>query len=154
MTTALEGGEWSAAHHGRTLPPGKTRYPFYRRLGGPQGLSGLAENLVPTGTRSPTVQPVVSRYTDWATRPTYRSVTVIIIIIIIIVITILLYSCEYFITSVQIICMLNQSHRNVTSKPHIFTTIFVVVNVQITFHTKCVYMFLLVSHRISCAQLQ
>ena len=26
-----------------------------------------AENLVPTGIRSRTVQPVVSRYTDWAT---------------------------------------------------------------------------------------
>jgi len=70
MTTALDGGEWSAAHLGRTLPPGKTRYPFYRRLGGPQGRSGRAENLVPTGNRSRTVQPVVSRYTDWATRPT------------------------------------------------------------------------------------
>ena len=33
MTAALEGGEWSAARPGRTLPPGKTRYPFYRRLG-------------------------------------------------------------------------------------------------------------------------
>ena len=49
MTAALEGGEWSAARLGRTLPPGKTRYPFYRRLGGPQGRSGRAENLVPTG---------------------------------------------------------------------------------------------------------
>ena len=29
---ALEGGEWSAARLGRTLPPRKTRYPFYRRL--------------------------------------------------------------------------------------------------------------------------
>ena len=27
-------GEWSAARPGRTLPPGKTQYPFYRRLGG------------------------------------------------------------------------------------------------------------------------
>ena len=32
MTAALEGGEWSAAHPGRTLPPEKARYPFYRRL--------------------------------------------------------------------------------------------------------------------------
>ena len=70
MTAALEGGEWSAARHGRTLPPGKTRYPFYRRLGGPQGLSGRAENLVPIGIRSWTLQSVVSRYTDWATRAT------------------------------------------------------------------------------------
>ena len=49
MTAALEGGEWSAACPGRTLPPEKTRYPFYRRLGGPQERSGCAENLVPPG---------------------------------------------------------------------------------------------------------
>jgi len=37
MTTALEGGEWSQQHGpDRNLPPGKTRYPFYRRLGGPR----------------------------------------------------------------------------------------------------------------------
>jgi len=70
MTAALEGGEWSAAHPGRTLRPGKSRYPFYRRLGGPKGRFGRAENLLPTGIRSRTVQPVVSSYTDWATRPT------------------------------------------------------------------------------------
>jgi len=64
MTAALEGGEWSAARPGRTLPPGKTRYQFYRRLGGPQGRYGGAEYLVSTGIRSRTVQPVISRYTD------------------------------------------------------------------------------------------
>jgi hypothetical protein len=47
MTAALEGGDWSAARPGRTLPPGKTRYPLYRRLGGPQGRSGRAENPAP-----------------------------------------------------------------------------------------------------------
>ena len=73
MTAALEGGEWSAARPGRTSPLGKTRYPFCRRLGGTQGRSGQAENLVPTGIRSRTVQPVVSRYTDWATRPTVNT---------------------------------------------------------------------------------
>jgi len=35
MTAALEVGEWSAARPGRTLPLGKTRYPFCRRLSGP-----------------------------------------------------------------------------------------------------------------------
>ena len=68
LTTTLEGGEWSAARPGRTLTPGKTQYPFYRRLGGPQGRSGLTENLVPTGILSRTVQPVVSHYTHWATQ--------------------------------------------------------------------------------------
>jgi len=43
MTAALEGGEWSAARPGRNLPPRKTRYPFYRRLGGPQDRSGRME---------------------------------------------------------------------------------------------------------------
>ena len=55
---------WSAAHPDRTLTPGKTRYPFYRRLGGPQGRSGRAENLVPTGIRSWTVQPIVAIPTE------------------------------------------------------------------------------------------
>ena len=45
MTAALEGGEWSAARPGRTLTPGKTRYPFYRRVGGPQDRAGRPENL-------------------------------------------------------------------------------------------------------------
>jgi len=58
MTAALEGGEWSAARPGRTLPPEKTRYPFYSRLGGPQGWSGRAENLVTAGIQSRTVHPV------------------------------------------------------------------------------------------------
>ena len=70
MTAAPEGGEWSAARSGRTLPPEKTRYPFYRRLGGLQGRSGPVENLVPTRIRFRTVHLVVSRYTDGATRPT------------------------------------------------------------------------------------
>ena len=58
MTVALEEGEWSAARPGRILPPGETRYTFYRRLGGPQGRSGRAENFVPTGIRPQIVQPV------------------------------------------------------------------------------------------------
>ena len=70
MTAELEGDEWSAALPGRTLPPWKTRYPLYTRLGGPHGRSGRSENLVPTGIRSRTDQPVVSRYTVWATQPT------------------------------------------------------------------------------------
>ena len=58
MTAVLEGCEWLAARPGRTLPPGKTRYPFYRRLGGSQGRSGRGENLFPTAIRSRTVQPI------------------------------------------------------------------------------------------------
>ena len=71
MTTALEGGEGSASRPGRSLPPGKTSYPLYRRLGGPQGRSGQVRKISPqTGFDARTVQPVASRYTDYATRPT------------------------------------------------------------------------------------
>ena len=64
MTAALERGEWSAGRPGRTLPLGKTRYPFYRRLDGPQGRSGRAENLVPTGTRSTTTTTTTTTNTN------------------------------------------------------------------------------------------
>ena len=63
-------GEGSASRSGRSLPPGKTRYPLYRRLGGPQGRSGPVRKMSPLpGFHPRTVQPVASRYTDWATRP-------------------------------------------------------------------------------------
>ena len=97
MTAALEGGEWSAARPGRTSPPGKTRYPFYRRLGGPQGRSGRAEILVPTGMRSRTVQPLVSRYTDWSTRPTPSAYDPPLMINAASVYIIYYFHCSYFI---------------------------------------------------------
>ena len=70
MIAALEGGEWSAARPGRTLPQGKNRYPFYRRLSGPQGRSGRAENLVPIAIGSRAVQHIVIRCIELTTRPT------------------------------------------------------------------------------------
>ena len=73
MTAAQEVSVWSAAPSGHSLLPGKTRYPFYRRLDGLQGRSGRAENFFCTGIRSRTNRPVVSLYTYWATGPTVRS---------------------------------------------------------------------------------
>jgi len=58
LTATLEGGEWSVARPGRTLPLGKTRYPLYRRLGGPEDRYGRAENIAPTRIRSRTFQPL------------------------------------------------------------------------------------------------
>ena len=67
LTTALEGGEGSASRPGRSLPPGKTRYPLYRRLGGPLGRSGKVRKISPPPAFDPrTVYPVASRYTDYA----------------------------------------------------------------------------------------
>jgi hypothetical protein len=78
MTTALEGGEGSASRPGRSLPLGKTWYPLYRRLGGPQDQSGQVRKIsLPPGFDPWTVQPVARRYADYATRPTkYMSDTV------------------------------------------------------------------------------
>jgi hypothetical protein len=50
------------------LPPGKTRYPLYMRLGGHHGRSGrVRKNSPPQGFDPWTFQPVASHYTDWAT---------------------------------------------------------------------------------------
>jgi hypothetical protein len=49
------------------LPPRKTRYPLYRRLGGPPEPVWIgAENLAPLGFYPRTFQLVASRYTNWA----------------------------------------------------------------------------------------
>jgi hypothetical protein len=54
-------------HAPADLPPRKTRFPLYRRLGGPQGRSGrVMKNSSPPGFDPRTVHPVASRYTDWA----------------------------------------------------------------------------------------
>ena len=48
-----------------------TRYPLYRRLGGPQGRSGQVRKISPPPGFDPrTVQPVASRYTNYVTRST------------------------------------------------------------------------------------
>jgi len=54
-------------HDPPALPPGKNQHPLYRRMGGPQGRSGRLRKISPRpGFDLRTVQPVASRYTDWA----------------------------------------------------------------------------------------
>ena len=55
-------------HHApAALPPRKTRYPLYRRLGGPQGRSGRGRKISPPPGFDPRiVQPIASRYTNYA----------------------------------------------------------------------------------------
>ena len=67
LTWTLDGV--GAQHHApAVLPPGKSRYPLYMRLGGPQGRSARVQKISPPppGLDPWTVQPVASRYTDWA----------------------------------------------------------------------------------------
>ena len=52
LTSALEGVD-GQRHSPTALPPGKTRYPLYRRLGRPQGRAGRVRKISPpTGIRS------------------------------------------------------------------------------------------------------
>jgi hypothetical protein len=57
------GGQYHTPGH--FTPQGKTRYPLYRRLGGPQGRCGQVQKISsPPGFDHRTVHPVASRYTD------------------------------------------------------------------------------------------
>jgi hypothetical protein len=54
-------------HAPTALPPVKSRYLLYRRLGGPQSWSGCVWKISPLPGFDPrTVQSVASRYIDWA----------------------------------------------------------------------------------------
>jgi hypothetical protein len=67
LTSALDWGGRST-RSGRFTPGKVTWYPLYRRLGGPQGRrSGRVRKIsLPAGFDPRTVQPVASRYTDYA----------------------------------------------------------------------------------------
>ena len=57
LTSALD-GVGGQRHAPAALHPGKTRYPLYRRLGGPQSQSGQARKISPPPGFDPrTVQP-------------------------------------------------------------------------------------------------
>jgi len=54
-------------HDPAALPPGKTRYPLYRRLGGPQVRSeGVRKTLLLQEFDLRAFQPVARLCTDWA----------------------------------------------------------------------------------------
>jgi hypothetical protein len=57
-------GVGGQCHALAALPPGKTWYPLYRRLGGPQGQSGEVWKILPQLRFEPqTIQPVASHCT-------------------------------------------------------------------------------------------
>jgi hypothetical protein len=62
LTSALDGCGWSTPRPS-CFTPGKTWYPLYGRLSGPQGRPGTVRNILPPPVFHPqTVQPVASRY--------------------------------------------------------------------------------------------
>ena len=65
LNSALDRGGWSKPRLSRFIP-GMSRYPSYRRLGGPQGRSGQVGKISPPPGFDPlTVKPVASRNNDY-----------------------------------------------------------------------------------------
>jgi hypothetical protein len=74
MTTALEGGR-GQRHAPAALYPGKDPVPIVQEA--PRaGLDKCGKSRPSPGFDPRTVQPVASRYTDSATRPTYHGVSI------------------------------------------------------------------------------
>jgi hypothetical protein len=72
LTSALDGGEWSASRPDRALPPGKgPPVPIGQEAGWasePVWTQRLKEkSSAPIGDRITIVQPAVRHYTEWAT---------------------------------------------------------------------------------------
>ena len=60
-------GVGDQCHDPAALPPVKTRYLLYMRLGGPQGQSGWVQKILPPlGFDPQTVQCIVSHCTNYA----------------------------------------------------------------------------------------
>jgi len=62
LTSAFDGGEWSASSPGRFILGKRPQDPLDRRLGGPQGWSGRGgeEKKIPASARNrtPVIQPI------------------------------------------------------------------------------------------------
>jgi hypothetical protein len=65
-------GEESASRPGRYPPPRRNPYPLYRKIVGTQSRSGWRKISSPLGINPLTVRPIVSRYTEWTTLPTWE----------------------------------------------------------------------------------
>jgi len=90
-------GVGGQGHAPAALPLGKTRYPLYRRLSGPQGWPGWVQIMSPPPRFDPRpVQPVASRYTDCAI-PAPKDFCID---------TTFSFTDKYGKTSVQYLCML------------------------------------------------
>jgi hypothetical protein len=72
LTSALDGGEWTASRPDHFTSMERTRYPLDRRLGGRQNRSGRGgeeKNSQPLpGLKPPIIQPVAQRYATGLSR--------------------------------------------------------------------------------------
>jgi hypothetical protein len=69
LTSALDGGEWSASRAGRALPPGKgPPVPTVQEGWDPEPVwTQSLEEKSSVGDRTPIIQSVVRHYAAWAT---------------------------------------------------------------------------------------
>jgi hypothetical protein len=72
LTSALDGGEWSASRRDHALPPGKgPPVPIGQEAGWvlePVWMQRIQEkSSASVGDRTPVIQSIASHYTDWAT---------------------------------------------------------------------------------------
>jgi hypothetical protein len=73
LTSALDRVGCLVPRLGRSTTGKETRYPLYRWLSEPRGRSGRVRKILsPPGFDPPTVQPLVSRYTDCAVSAALR----------------------------------------------------------------------------------
>jgi hypothetical protein len=70
MTAALEGGWVVSSTPQPYFTPRKDPVPIVQEAGWAPEQVCMGKNLAPLGFDPRTVQPIVSRYTDWATQPT------------------------------------------------------------------------------------
>jgi hypothetical protein len=78
LTSALDGGEWLTSRPGRFTPREKSPwYPLDRRLGGHKNRSGRGgeekNSRRKSKAKTPIVQPIAQRYTDWAITALFRA---------------------------------------------------------------------------------
>jgi len=63
-TSTLDDDGWSAPRPGHLTQGKETRYPLYKRLGGPRSIGRVWKIFPAKAFEFQTVQPVASRYTD------------------------------------------------------------------------------------------
>jgi hypothetical protein len=119
MTTALEGNEGSASRCGCSLPRER---PGTHCTGGwvGQGWSGQVWKISPTLRFNPRiVRPVASRYTDYATQPTFLSLSEANVLLLWFL-WLFLTGCSTVIYCDYLLCMIQTGGKNVYILPAVF----------------------------------